>query len=247
LFKGLAARLCFFVLSQLPVDHKAAFLIVYIISLNLREQLSGLKMLIKISHDQWDSIHIRIQTIWRCIVKKEKTNKRRGAGRRSQAIALTRIAFGLVWSVDAYFKWQPAFADNFVGYLKETFDGQPALIQTWLNFWIKLVSIDPHLFARIVALSETGIAVGLLLGLFSNLAYAGGVILSLVIWAVPEGFGGPYAPGATDIGAGIIYIFGFLGLFLLSAGQHYGLDRILWERLGRWQFLSSTPPEGRNS
>ena len=160
---------------------------------------------------------------------------------RSLAIAFTRIAFGLVWAIDAYFKWQPAFANNFVSYLQETYDGQPAVIQAWLNFWINFVSINPHLFARIVALGETGIAIGLILGLFSNLAYTAGALLSLVIWAVPEGFGGPYTAGATDIGAGIIYVFVFLGLFLLSAGEYYGLDQILRDKLGKWGFLSSGP------
>lgn len=160
---------------------------------------------------------------------------------RSKMIAFTRIAFGLVWSVDAYFKWQPAFANNFVSYLQETYSGQPHLIQSWLNFWINLVNIDPHLFARIVALGETGIAFGLLFGLFSNLDYAAGTLLSMVIWSVPEGFGGPYTSGATDLGAGIIYVFGFLGLFLLAAGQHYGLDRVIRPKLGKWRFLSSAP------
>jgi uncharacterized membrane protein YphA (DoxX/SURF4 family) len=169
--------------------------------------------------------------------------KNQGTKRHALAIAFTRIAFGLVWAIDAYFKWQPAFADNFVSYLQETYDGQPAIIQAWLNAWIKLVSINPHLFARIVALGETGIAIGLLLGLFSNLAYAGGALLSIVIWAVPEGFGGPYTPGATDVGTGIIYVFGFLGLFLLAAGQYYGLDKIVRAKLGRWKFLSSGPIE----
>ena len=163
------------------------------------------------------------------------------AKRHSLGIAFTRITFGLVWAIDAYFKWQPAFVNNFVSYLQETYDGQPALIQAWLNAWIKFVSINPHLFARIVALGETGIAIGLILGLFSNLAYAAGTLLSIVIWAVPEGFGGPYAPGATDIGTGIIYVFGFLGLFLLSAGRYYGPDKILWDKLGGWGFLSSGP------
>ena len=162
---------------------------------------------------------------------------------RSQGIAFTRITFGLVWAIDAYFKWQPAFQNNFVSYLQETYDGQPALIQAWLNAWIKFVSINPHLFASIVALGEMGIAIGLLLGLFSNLAYAGGALLSIVIWAVPEGFGGPYTAGATDVGTGIIYVFGFLGLFLLAAGQYYGLDKIVRAKLGRWKFLSSGPIE----
>jgi thiosulfate dehydrogenase (quinone) large subunit len=168
-------------------------------------------------------------------------NKNQEKTQNPLAIAFMRIAFGLVWAIDAYFKWQPAFANNFVSYLQETYSGQPALIQSWLNFWINLVNIDPHLFARIVALSETGIALGLIFGLLSNLAYAGGTLLALVIWSVPEGFGGPYTPGATDIGAGIIYVFGFLGLFLLSAGWFYGLDRILRSKLGHWKFLSSGP------
>jgi len=161
----------------------------------------------------------------------------------SLAIAMTRIAFGLVWAIDAFFKWQPAFQNNFVSYLQETYNGQPALIQVWLNMWIKLISINPYLFARLVALGETGIAIGLLLGFLSNLTYASGTLLSIVIWAVPEGFGGPYTPGATDIGTGIIYVFGFMGLFLLSAGQHYGLDKIVRAKLGRWKFLSSGPIE----
>jgi len=162
---------------------------------------------------------------------------------RSKMIAFIRIAFGLVWSIDAYFKWQPAFANNFVSYLQETYDGQPHLIQSWLNLWINLVSIDPHLFARIIALGETSIAIGLLFGLFSNLDYAAGTLLALIIWSVPEGFGGPYTPGATDLGAGIIYVFGFAGLFLLAAGQYYGLDQVIQPKLGKWRFLSSSPIE----
>ena len=172
-------------------------------------------------------------------MKTNRQNISQNVKRHSLAIALTRIAFGLVWAIDAFFKWQPAFQNNFVSYLQETYDGQPTLIQVWLNAWIKLVSINPHLFAGLVALGETGIAIGLLLGLFSNLAYASGTLLSIIIWAVPEGFGGPYTPGATDIGTGIIYVFGFLGLFLLSAGQYYGLDKILRAKLGHWKFLSS--------
>jgi uncharacterized membrane protein YphA (DoxX/SURF4 family) len=178
-------------------------------------------------------------------VKTNLTFSQREQKGRSLGIAFTRIAFGLVWAIDAYFKWQPGFANDFVSYLQETYSGQPALIQAWLNFWINFVNIDPHLFARIVALGETGIAIGLILGLFSNLAYAGGTLLSLVIWAVPEGFGGPYTTGATDIGAGIIYVFVFLGLFLLSAGGYYGLDRILRDKLGKWRFLASGSVESQ--
>jgi len=163
--------------------------------------------------------------------------------RRAKTIALMRIAFGLVWAIDASFKWQPAFQNNFVSYINETLSDQPAIIQSWLNFWINFVSINPMLFARLVGLGETAIAIGLLFGLFSNLAYAGGGLLAFTIWAVPEGFGGPYTAGSTDVGAGIIYVFVFTGLFLLSAGQYYGLDKTVRHHLGKWKFLSSAPQE----
>lgn len=176
-------------------------------------------------------------------MKTNEQNISQNVKRHSLAIAMTRITFGLAWAFDAAFKWQPAFANNFVSYLQETFSGQPAIIQSWLNLWIKLVSINPLLFARLVALGETCIAIGLLFGLFSNLTYAAGTLLSIVIWAVPEGFGGPYTAGATDVGTGIIYVFGFLGLFLLSAGQYYGLDKVIRDKLGRWKFFSSGPTD----
>lgn len=163
--------------------------------------------------------------------------------RKAKAIALLRIAFGIVWAIDATFKWQPAFQNNFVSYIQETLDGQPVMIQAWLNFWVKFVSINPLLFARIIAIAETSIAIGLILGLFSNLVYTGGALLAFTIWAVPEGFGGPYAAGSTDVGAGIIYMLVFIGLFLLSAGGYYGLDEKIRSKLGRWHFLSSAQQE----
>ena len=49
-------------------------------------------------------------------------NTSQSTKRHSLAIALLRIAFGLVWAIDAYFIWQPAFANNFVSYLQETYD-----------------------------------------------------------------------------------------------------------------------------
>jgi thiosulfate dehydrogenase (quinone) large subunit len=160
---------------------------------------------------------------------------------KAKAIALLRVAFGVIWAIDAQFKWRPAFANNFTRYIQGAIGGQPAFIQTWLNFWVKLVSVNPLLFARLVALAETAIAIGLILGIFSNLTNIGGALLAFVIWAVPEGLGGPYIAGATDVGTGIIYVFVFAALFLLSAGKYYGFDRILQEKLERLRFLSSAP------
>ncbi len=158
---------------------------------------------------------------------------------RMNGIGILRIAFGLVWAIDAWFKWQPDFINNFSSYLTGSLDGQPGWVQAWINFWINVVKVDPHVFAHIVAIGETAIAIGLIFGLFSNLTYIGGILLSVVIWTSAEGFGGPYVPGSTDIGAAIMYVFVFAGLFLASAGLYLGVDRYLAPLLGRFHFLAS--------
>lgn len=160
---------------------------------------------------------------------------------RRRAFGILRIVFGLVWAIDAQFKWQPTFQTEFVKYLTGALDGQPALVKTWIGFWIGIVNFNPHVFALIVAASETALAVALILGLFSNLADLGGVLLTLVIWSTAEGFGGPYKAGSTDIGAAIIYFLLFVALFLSQSGLYLGLDRRLTPMLGRWGWLASGP------
>lgn len=160
-------------------------------------------------------------------------------GWQSQGLGLLRIVFGLIWAVDAWFKWQPDFIGKFTDYLTGALDGQPAAVQGWINFWINAVQVNPRIFAYIVALGETAIAVGLIFGLLSNLTYLGGVLLSLVIWSTAEGFGGPYQPGSTDIGSAIIYVLVFVALFLTSAGLYGGFDRRLTPWLGRWGGFAS--------
>ncbi len=160
---------------------------------------------------------------------------------RGKGIGVLRIAFGIVWAIDAWFKWQPGFQNNFVNYLTGALDGQPGLAHAWINFWIRVVQVNPLLFARLEAVGETAIAICLILGVFSNLTNIGGFLLSLMIWSTAEGFGGPYMPTSTDIGTAIIYAIAFVGLFLASSGLYLGIDRWLTPRLGRWNFLASGP------
>jgi uncharacterized membrane protein YphA (DoxX/SURF4 family) len=158
---------------------------------------------------------------------------------RPEIIGALRIVFGLVWAVAAWLKWQPAFQDHFLDQISAAKDGQPLLVQGWISFWIHLVSANPLLFARIEAGLETGIAIFLILGVFSNLTYIIGFVLSLGIWSTAEGFGGPYVPGqSTDIGTALPYAIVFAILFCISAGYYYGLDRWLAPRLGRLSFLT---------
>jgi uncharacterized membrane protein YphA (DoxX/SURF4 family) len=159
---------------------------------------------------------------------------------RQKGIAALRIIFGLVYVVAALLKWQPQFQRTFVDQVSAAKDGQVAAVQTWISFWITLVSANPLLFARIEAITESAIAVFLLLGIFSNLTYVAGICLSLIIWTVPEGFGGPYVPGhSTDIGTALPYAILFAVLLFIAAGRYYGLDQWLTPKLGRLGFLAS--------
>ena len=112
-------------------------------------------------------------------------------------------------------------------------------MKSWIGFWVDIVKVDPHVFAHFIAVAETTVAIGLVFGLFSNLTYVLGALLTLVIWTTAEGFGGPYVAGSTDIGGAIIYVIVFGGLFLSASGLYLGLDRRLTPKLGRWGFLAS--------
>jgi thiosulfate dehydrogenase (quinone) large subunit len=159
---------------------------------------------------------------------------------RERGVGIARIIFGLVYVVAATLKWQPQFQNTFVDQISAVKDGQPALIQAWISFWTNLVSVNPLLFARMEATTETAIAVFLIFGIFSNLTYIVGIFLSLGIWSTAEGFGGPFIPGhSTDIGTAFPYAILFIVLLFLSAGRYYGLDSWLTPRLGRLGFLAS--------
>ena len=158
---------------------------------------------------------------------------------RLSGLGILRIAFGIVWGIDAWFKWQPGFVNSFSDYLHDAGTDQPAAVQSWIGFWTNVVHVDPTVFAYLVAAGETAIAIALILGVFSNLTYLVGTLLAVVIWSTAEGFGGPYQAGSTDIGAAIIYVVVFAGLFLSTAGTYLGLDRRLTPRLGRWGVLAS--------
>src|SRR5436853_2749519 len=159
---------------------------------------------------------------------------------RWERIGILRIFFGLVWGMDAWLKWQPAFQNTFVEQVSAAKDGQPALVQQWISFWTELVSVNPLLFARLEASTETALAIFLVFGVFSNLTSIVGILLSLGIWSVPEGFGGPYVPGhSTDVGTALPYAILFALLLIASAGRYYGLDSWLTPRLGRLGFLAA--------
>lgn len=62
-------------------------------------------------------------------------------------------------------------------------------------------------------------------------------MFSLLVWAIAEGFGGPYGSGSTDIGTSIIYALFFVGLLVLAyyAGtDRYSVDYHLEQKVSWW-------------
>src|SRR2546429_8967756 len=98
---------------------------------------------------------------------------------RQRLTGVLRVAFGLVWAVAAWLKWQPDFQNHFLDQVSAAKDGQSFLVQGWISFWIHLISTNPLLFARVEASIETALAVCLVLGVFSNLTSIVGLLLSL--------------------------------------------------------------------
>jgi hypothetical protein len=47
-----------------------------------------------------------------------------------------RIAFGVIWAIDAALKWTPGFRAGYLGYLTSAAKGQPSWLQPWFSFWI---------------------------------------------------------------------------------------------------------------
>jgi nitrite reductase (NO-forming) len=147
-----------------------------------------------------------------------------------------RIIIGVVWLIDGSLKFQPGFVDSFSGLIKSA--GQPAWLQPWFNFWYNVTVGNAAPFVYGIGILEISLGVALVLGVVRKLAYIGGLILSLLIWAVPEGFGGPYGPGSTDIGTGIAYSFVFLSLIIinaLSGTSKYSLDYLIERRFPSWR------------
>jgi uncharacterized membrane protein YphA (DoxX/SURF4 family) len=162
-------------------------------------------------------------------------------------VELLRLTFGLVWLIDAYLKWQPAFISAYASNVAEGAKGQPSWLRPWFRFWRHLVDVDPHLLAYATAGVETLIAAGLLLGFARRAVYLGGILWSIAIWTIPEGFGGSFLSGATDIGTAIMYALLFATLYTLetlpTATGAWSVDRRL-ERLFPW-WRTVAEPGGR--
>ncbi len=176
----------------------------------------------------------------------ESANETRTLAWLIVAAASVRAAFGIVMAVDAYLKWQPAFAVHYVGYLQNAAKAQPLWLALWFNFWLRIVIRNTDFFIFATRLIETAIAIGLLLGLARRFTYIIGAFFSLLIWSTAEGFGGPYTAGATNLGPALMYALVFIAAALferLLGSTPYSLDYYIGRRFPKWGSLVEWAPK----
>lgn len=161
----------------------------------------------------------------------------RGTCGRAELVGALRIVFGIIWLIDAGFKWSPTFAREYVSLLTTAAHGQPPWLAPWFHLWVHIVSPAPDVWATLTAVVETATALGLIFGFAQKAGYAIGFVFSLLIWSTAEGFGGPYTPGATDIGTSIVYALAFAylaGMQYLEGLPAWSLDRWIMRRWPGW-------------
>ena len=154
-----------------------------------------------------------------------------------------RIAFGVIWLIDATLKWLPGFRSSYMSVIMGEAQGQPGWLRPWFDFWIRFQHPDAMFLAYLAAVIETLIAVALIIGFARKLTYLSAIAFSLLIWGTAEGFGGPYTSGASDIGTAIIYAVVFAGLLMLSyygGPARYSADYYLEKKISWWWRIAET-------
>ncbi|GAA3720671.1 hypothetical protein [Streptomyces tremellae] len=162
---------------------------------------------------------------------------------RLHAAAAVRVGFGVLWAIDAVFKWLPGFihGQTLGDELGKADAVKTPVLHQWLQLWHAVGTSSPGTFAVVTAVVETLIALGLLLGAFSNLVLLGSAVFSFGIWSGAEGFHLPWKQGMTDLGPSVGYIFASLALYYAFAGSTWSLDTRLRPALGRLGGLCAPP------
>src|SRR2546427_9421831 len=99
-----------------------------------------------------------------------------------------RVILGIVWLIDGYLKFSPGLVDSFPALIKS--EGQPALLPPWFNFWSRVTSANAAPFVYSIGTLEVVLGAALALWIMRKIAYLNGMVLSLLLWAIPEVFGG---------------------------------------------------------
>jgi nitrite reductase (NO-forming) len=173
--------------------------------------------------------------------QKEQTSRFPASQRLGVALVIMRVIFGTFWLIDGYLKLQPGMVQAFPSLIKSVASGQPAWLSGWFSFWENMTASNAAPAVYSIAALELVLGACLVIGLMRKLAYIVSFFYSLIIWSVPEGFGGPYGPGSTDIGTGIVYaLVSLLFLLIISifGPSPYSLDYLIEGKIPGWKKLA---------
>ena len=155
--------------------------------------------------------------------------------------SIARVIFGLMWFADALLKLSPPFSQNFLVLVQSQAAGQIGLIGLYYKFWNYIVTPIPLFWVFVITFTEFSLSISLIFGFMRKIGYIAGIITSLVIWSVPEHFGGPYSEFSTNIGTGIVYAMVFLLFIVINSLQgpsRYSIDYYIEKRFRWWRFLA---------
>ena len=171
-----------------------------------------------------------------------KIRKRvRALTRSLNAFTAFRIVFGIVWLIDGLIKFAFLQPSDIVNMVQTAGQGQPSWLQPWFHFWLSSVTSSATAAYYSIGAIEILLGLVLIVGFLRKPVYIVGILYSLMIWAVPEGFGGPYGPGSTDIGTAVIYAFVFVMMIIAERSAKYGnlsVDALIIRRWSNWKRLS---------
>jgi uncharacterized membrane protein YphA (DoxX/SURF4 family) len=161
----------------------------------------------------------------------------------SKRIASLRILFGLVWIVDAAFKFEPAFYRGLLTFIMSKDAGEPTWLNFWFHTWYRFIGLNPTFFAALIIIIEVAIALSLLLGIARRINYLLAAVFMFLVWGVGEAFGGPYVAGTTDINAGFIYVLLFLLLYVADGlvAPSWSLDPLIEKHISWWSKIANPP------
>jgi nitrite reductase (NO-forming) len=154
------------------------------------------------------------------------------------------VLLGLALAIDGYLKFASGYNTGsppaIVNDIQTAQAANPSWLSGWFSFWSTLASNNPTGLVYAVGTFEVLIGLALIFGFFRKFAYVGGIILTLLIWTIPEGFGEIFpisGSGITDVGTGLIYAIALVGMIAISAAvgpNPYTLDYYIERRFPTW-------------
>ncbi len=155
--------------------------------------------------------------------------------------SVVRVLFGFAWLLDGVYKFQPGMSGIFITALNQSISMNPAILTPWATFWYNQAVAAPSFYVIMIGVLELALGIALIFGFMRKIAYGGGILLSLFIWCIGEGYGGIFMAGATDIGAAIMYVYVFLLLILVDATygpSRWSLDYYIEQKVKWWKKLA---------